>query len=1066
MKKRVTGLLLAFCLCLTLLPETAGAAYEQQTVSAVSVSVTAPKADADLTTSTPTVESSQPYYIADSSWTRVAADGCTANLDYWGSRSETFVGNNWYLLRVKLLLDYGYAYADSVTAEGFTADKVEVTHSGDDAVFVSAWFKVGSPMATETISSISISGVPTERRDKVGDWTDAIEKAAISENCKIAYATIYAWDSDNNCWSVCYNSDTTDSSKVYGAGLVVNTNQGHTFTDSTTVTVNGKTAEITERRADEIEVFVPFNNNNVTIGSVKVSSDTWPIEGNTIDNGKDNFSIGGEEYAGYTLESAKFQIEEGSSYRDLKDTEAKFDKSSHYRVIAVLKAKDYAVFADSVKGDFNGTGTTLKCEVSDDGKTCTVTRTCKVYDPVYTCSTDNPSSHINDVTIYRKDPAEGEAYENSKFSPDGKTNLCGAKGTYSWCEVPYVGSTSSVKNLSENDKFESGKVYLLIYELSYSGDYRFGEGFTVSFKRLDGSDSKYARMECARDTARSKQYNIWYTVGDVTQQAVTNVTIAGPESENGTLDTSDLSRFTATGGVTITSASYYYNSLSLTLKPQSGYYFGRTVTVTYNGKTASVTDYTIDSRFDVKYADVDYTAAPAIPITVTGITAKNKTYDGTTSAELDISQVVLNGVEAGHDVTLDLSGVTAVFTDQNAGTGKTVTVTGQFKLTGNDADKYALTQPTLALTADITACETFTDATDKDQTIYVGESGFVAPKCTGVTVNGVTETVIGDVAYKVGNNTKTAKEIGTALKALKAGEKLEIGYIFTTAKDGNYSGTAEGTITVTAQDRPAPGTSGSVRYDVTVAKADHGTVSASTARAAAGDTVTLTVQPDSGYVLAALTVTDSQGREAKLTDLGGGKYTFTMPGSRVEVQAAFAGITFSDVPSGAYYAEAVRWAVEKGVTTGTTATTFSPSAPCTRAQAVTFLWRAAGSPEPKSDTMPFADVAADSVYAKAILWAVEQGITLGTTESTFSPNAPCARGQIVTFLYRAAGSPAVDGAANPFTDVSAGSPFLTAILWAAKNGVTTGVTATTFAPSATCTRGQIVTFLYRTAQGM
>ena len=172
---------------------------------------------------------------------------------------------------------------------------------------------------------------------------------------------------------------------------------------------------------------------------------------------------------------------------------------------------------------------------------------------------------------------------------------------------------------------------------------------------------------------------------------------------------------------------------------------------------------------------------------------------------------------------------------------------------------------------------------------------------------------------------------------------------------------------------------------------------------------------------------------------------------------------FTDIPEGSPYESAILWAVKNGVTTGTTATTFSPSAPCTRAQAVTFLWRAAGSPEPKSGTMPFTDVSADSVYAKAILWAVERGVTLGTTESTFSPNAPCARGQIVTFLYRAAGSPAVDGAANPFTDVSAGSPFLPAILWAVKNGVTTGTTATTFAPGATCTRGQIVTFLYRSA---
>ena len=172
---------------------------------------------------------------------------------------------------------------------------------------------------------------------------------------------------------------------------------------------------------------------------------------------------------------------------------------------------------------------------------------------------------------------------------------------------------------------------------------------------------------------------------------------------------------------------------------------------------------------------------------------------------------------------------------------------------------------------------------------------------------------------------------------------------------------------------------------------------------------------------------------------------------------------FTDVAEGSPYQDAILWALEKGITTGTTATTFAPNAPCTRGQAVTFLWRAAGSPEPKRADLPFTDVVADSVYAKAILWAVEQGITLGTTENSFSPNAPCTRGQIVTFLYRAAGSPAVDGAANPFTDVSADSPFLNAILWAAQEGITTGTTENTSSPGSTCTRGQIVTFLYRSA---
>ena len=168
---------------------------------------------------------------------------------------------------------------------------------------------------------------------------------------------------------------------------------------------------------------------------------------------------------------------------------------------------------------------------------------------------------------------------------------------------------------------------------------------------------------------------------------------------------------------------------------------------------------------------------------------------------------------------------------------------------------------------------------------------------------------------------------------------------------------------------------------------------------------------------------------------------------------------FVDVADDAYYADAVIWAVGKGITSGTTAATFSPNAPCTRAQAVTFLWRAAGSPEPESMS-GFADVSADSYYAKAVAWAVENGITRGTSDTTFSPNATCTRAQIVTFLWRSQKSPAADGV-NPFTDVAADAYYADAVLWAAENGVTSGTTATTFSPNSDCTRAQIVTFLFR-----
>ena len=148
------------------------------------------------------------------------------------------------------------------------------------------------------------------------------------------------------------------------------------------------------------------------------------------------------------------------------------------------------------------------------------------------------------------------------------------------------------------------------------------------------------------------------------------------------------------------------------------------------------------------------------------------------------------------------------------------------------------------------------------------------------------------------------------------------------------------------------------------------------------------------------------------------------------------------------------------MTTGTTASTFSPNATCTRAQAVTFLWRAAGSPAPASGVMPFTDVAEGSYYHDAVLWAVESGITKGTSDTAFSPNATCTRGQIVTFLWRSQKSPASDSV-NPFTDVAADAYYTNAVLWAVEHGITAGTTATTFSPNNDCTRAQIVTFLYR-----
>ena len=274
----------------------------------------------------------------------------------------------------------------------------------------------------------------------------------------------------------------------------------------------------------------------------------------------------------------------------------------------------------------------------------------------------------------------------------------------------------------------------------------------------------------------------------------------------------------------------------------------------------------------------------------------------------------------------------------------------------------------------------------------------------------------------------------------------------------NYyvSSTANGVWTVSYS---APYSGGSSSYDPTY--------SVSTPSKSKGDTVTVTVKPDSGYVLETLTVTDKNGNELTLKDKGDGKYTFTMPAGKVEVKATFMEDNsvlnfFYDVPNGAYFYEAVKWAVDKGITNGLSDTMFGPYESCTRAQIVTFLWRAAGSPEPKTASS-FTDVPANAYYAKAVAWAVENGITNGMTATMFAPDATCTRGQSVTFLYRALKGTA-SGSAN-FTDVKSDAFYADAINWAVANNVTNGTSNTTFSPNADCTRAEIVTFLYRAYQG-
>ena len=449
-----------------------------------------------------------------------------------------------------------------------------------------------------------------------------------------------------------------------------------------------------------------------------------------------------------------------------------------------------------------------------------------------------------------------------------------------------------------------------------------------------------------------------------------------------------------------------------------------------------------------------------------------------TITKADVTNTVKEGAHHTFGTTYDVSNLfnidpnagNATYTlsentDEGAGTATlegnilTVTKAGTIKvsLTTAQTDNYnAGNAVTATLTVDKATPAIKISA---DQTSFTG-SGTVKLTVTGVPNEGSVNVTCDN------NITVTPNEGGTFTATLPNQTKT---YTFTASYEGDDNhAEASNTCRVSVTRHTSSSSSSNPTYSVTTpSKSENGGVAVSSKNARKGDAVTVTVTPDAGYQLDKLTVTDKDGNVLKLTDKGDGKYSFTMPDGKVEVKAVFAKEVetspFGDVSTDAYYYKAVQWAQEKGITDGISSDLFGPKQPCTRSQIVTFLWRAAGSPEPKSTAAGMTDVVPGSYYAKAVAWAVENGITTGTAEGTFSPDATCTRAQAVTFLARAQNAKATGKTA--FSDVPADSYFADAVAWAQANGVTTGTSETTFSPDNDCTRAQIVTFLYRANQG-
>ena len=432
-----------------------------------------------------------------------------------------------------------------------------------------------------------------------------------------------------------------------------------------------------------------------------------------------------------------------------------------------------------------------------------------------------------------------------------------------------------------------------------------------------------------------------------------------------------------------------------------------------------------------------------------------------------------NGGSVNGDVVLgdDKDCPCTVRAEENAGgtkfTGK-VTVSAGSEIKAGQFEGEVTNNGTISggeFSGEVTNNKTISGGTFSG-TVINGEGGTIA--------EGVSITKLKFIVTFVNEGTKTTETIAKDAKLTAPAAPTKEGYHFggwykdstlqTPWDFANDTVTADTTLYAKwTANPPAPSYDDpDLTYAVSAPAAENGKIAVSPRYAERGEGVTVTVTPDEGCELESLTVIDSRGDELTLTDLGNGRYRFTMPARRVEVKASFVKSVevspFADVAIDAYCYEAVKWAQEKGITGGIGNGLFGPNQPCTRGQIVTFLWRAAGSPV-VNYAMNMTDVAEDAYYGEAVRWALSEGITTGTGDGKFSPDATCTRAQSVTFLFQAIGK-LVDSKAE-FSDVLTDSYYANAVAWAVENGITNGIGDGMFGPDNSCTRAQIVTFLWR-----
>lgn len=487
------------------------------------------------------------------------------------------------------------------------------------------------------------------------------------------------------------------------------------------------------------------------------------------------------------------------------------------------------------------------------------------------------------------------------------------------------------------------------------------------------------------------------------------------------------------GEVVATSCFYYVNANDATVNADNA--VSKTVDEFANGNVAGLLGDAFTQGKD---------GYPVFPVPATGITLNHSTLSLAVGGSVALTATLTP--ENATDAVVWSSNNTGIAEVSNNGT-VTAKALGTATITATVGSYTATCEVTVAVPV------TGVSLNKATMSLTAGSTGTLTATITpeNATNKNLTWTSDNEAVVAVSDGVVSAVAAGTA-------------NITVTTADGGKTATCVVTVTRRSSSSSRPS------YPITTPdKTENGSVTVTPKSAKRGSTVTITVTPDAGYVLDELTVTDKDGKDVALTKKSDTEYTFVMPAGKVEITPSFVkqaeepSRVFVDVKTGDYFYDAVQWAVGKGITNGTSAETFSPEDPCTRAQIVTFLWRAAGSPV-VNYAMDLSDVAGDAYYAEAVRWALSEGITTGTSADQFSPDATCTREQAVTFLYRAAGSPAVSGE-SAFEDVGADAYYARAVAWAAQNGVTNGISQALFGTGSDCTRAQIVTFLYRAQQG-